>query len=339
MQEILEKYFGEKASPEEKRQLLSWLRQKENMKLFTDNKNEWLKKSELPLTKDMLLRFTGLQKNILDASRKEMRLYRFRERIFKYAAVFALAMALTSVLLYSLGPKISEKLPVEILPTTMMADNGQMTKAVLPDGTMVWLNSGSSLSWDNGYGVNNRNVELTGEGFFSVFPNNELPMNVVTEGLIVKVTGTKFNISAYTSFNVVEVVLETGSVDLYEPGVETAVARLVPGKMARLDKESRKLNISSVNVSRYTSWKEGIINIWEEPLGNLVVRLEKRYNQKFHVEEKVKMYRFTFSIKNENLDDIIRLMESVAPVKTVQENEIIIFKYDIAKARIMEKNR
>ncbi len=339
MQEILDKYFQEKATPDEKRLLLNWLRQEGNMKHFLVRKNEWMKNSEFPISKDILLRFTGLQKNILDAGRKEMRLYLFRERIFKYAAVLVLALALTSVLLYSLGPKISEELPAEILPTTMMADNGQMTKALLPDGTMVWLNSGSSLSWDNRYGVNNRNVELKGEGFFSVVPNNELPMNVVTEELIVKVTGTKFNISAYPGVNMVEVVLETGSVELFEPGAEIAVARLDPGKMARLDKGNRKLHISTVNVSRYTSWKEGIINIWEEPLGNLVVRLEKRYNQKFHVEEKVKMYRFTFSIKNENLDDIIRLMESVAPVKTVQENEIIIFKYDIAKARIMEKNR
>ena len=339
MQKIITKYFEGNASEEEKLQLLNWLRQEDNLLKFRREKKEWLASGNLPLDAEMDSRLASLQAKMLQSGQKQMKILKIRETAFRYAAILAFAAVLTAVLFYNNKTEKTVETAALLQPCTLLADYGQMSKAILPDGSKVWLNSGSQLTWNNGFGTTNRDLELKGEGFFDVVSDRDLPLYVNTESLRVKVTGTSFNVAAYENLNLVDVVLESGSVVLFEPGVDASVARLEPGKMARLDRSNRKLQISTVNVSRLTAWKEGIINIYDQPLEVLAVRLEKRYNQKFNVDERVKMLRFTFTIKNEALDEIIRLMESIAPVKTIQENEIITFRYDSDKAKIIEKNR
>jgi transmembrane sensor len=339
MQDIIKKYFEGKASEAEKHQLLNWLRQEDNLVRFRTEKKEWLNSGRYAIDTEMVDRLAALQTSILKSEQKQIKILRLREVFFRYAAVLAFAAALTSVFLNTSKTEKTIQVGELTHPYTLLADYGQMSKAILPDGSKAWVNSGSELKWNNGFGTTNRDLELKGEGYFEVAGNKELPLYVNTGALQVKVTGTSFNVAAYENLNMIDVVLESGSIELYEPGVEAAIARLEPGKMASLNKSNRKVQISTVNVSRFTAWKEGIINIYDQPLEVLAVRLEKRYNQKFNVEDKVKMFRFTFTIKNEGLEDIIRLMESIAPVKSIQEKEIITFRYDSEKAQIIEKNR
>lgn len=96
----------------------------------------------------------------------------------------------------------------------MEAPLGSRTKLTLPDGTLVWLNAGSRITYSQGFGVGNRKIELIGEGYFEVKRNEEVPFLVKTNSLLVKVLGTKFNFRDYPDDAEAIVSLSEGKVAL-----------------------------------------------------------------------------------------------------------------------------
>ena len=138
--------------------------------------------------------------------------------------------------------------------------------------------------------------------------------------------GTKFNVAAYAGTGAIDVVLEEGLVKLQHKEAKDFRYILKPGNRARFDKENYKLNVEEVNTGKLTSWKDGIINIYNQPLREVLKRLELRYNQEFTIDERLRDYHYTFTITNESLEEVIELMERITPVKATQENEIIYFK-------------
>jgi ferric-dicitrate binding protein FerR (iron transport regulator) len=99
-----------------------------------------------------------------------------------------------------------------------------------------------------------------------------------------------------------------------------------PGELVQYNKSDNKFDVTHINTSKFTSWKEGILNIYDQRLEDLVKKLELRFNQKFEVENEVKDFRYTFTIKNETLEEVIDLIQQITPVKIEQENETIIIK-------------
>jgi ferric-dicitrate binding protein FerR (iron transport regulator) len=210
--------------------------------------------------------------------------------------------------------------------TNIIAENGQVSKVELSDGSLVWLNSGSEITYSNFYGSKNRNIKLTGEGFFQVSNNEEVPFIVQCDEVSVKVTGTRFNVEAYPEEKSLNVVLEEGAVELLDSEGETLLYKMNPGELVQYNKSDNKFDVTHINTSKFTSWKEGILNIYDQRLEDLVKKLELRFNQKFEVENEVKDFRYTFTIKNETLEEVIDLIQQITPVKIEQENETIIIK-------------
>jgi ferric-dicitrate binding protein FerR (iron transport regulator) len=106
-----------------------------------------------------------------------------------------------------------------------------------------------------------------------------------------------------------------------------------PGEMASFSKVKKELAIATVNTNLYTSWKDGLINIYNLPLSELVIKLEKRYNQKFEVDEAIKSMPYTFTIKNEDLSSVLSLMEKITPVVAIQDKNVIKLKHNKTKLR------
>ena len=91
--------------------------------------------------------------------------------------------------------------------TSVIADNGQISKVILPDNSVVWLNSGTTLTYDNNYSFNNRNLYLNGQVSLVVKKNEILPLIVAGGNLRVKVLGTRFDVNAYPDDNMIKVIL------------------------------------------------------------------------------------------------------------------------------------
>lgn len=334
MKETAFKYFEGQATDAELEQLLDWLRKKENRIVFNSYRLDWkngLKTNLFPGGGEES--WHELQAALGQKSYNRWQATRKMEQFFRVAAIFFFVISLGTMAFYFLQQ--TEPLPETY--TSVMADKGQISKVELPDGSLVWLNSGSKIIYNNYFSANNRNVTLTGEAYFDVQTNENLPMFISCNGLQVKVLGTRFNVNSFKAEHIVEVVLEEGAVELINTITSDNFYRMNPGESVNVNLETSQYSARMVNTTRYTSWREGIVNIYDLSIEDLVRRLEKRYNQKFELTPEVKELRYTFTIENEPLEDVLKLMERITPVKVKQTDETI--KIDIDKRKMREVGR
>ncbi len=330
MEPIIKKYLEGIATDEEQKSLLVWLRDRKNRALFNKVKSEWRDSVDL-------MNFPGggeeswnsLQGKLWQKSYHALQVSVRMQIIFRYAAIFLL-MLTVGALTYLFNNRLQQ---MADLSTRVIADNGQISKVEMPDGSTLWLNSGSEVVYNNRFASKNREIALLGEAYFIVSENAKLPFIVTCNNIRVQALGTQFNISAYPGTEFINIALEEGSVELKNTAIRNFRYVLKPGKMARFNTSSGKFDVADVNITKYTSWKDGIIHIYDQPFIEVIKRLELRYNQKFTYEEKVKDFRYTFTIKNESLEEIIRLMEKITPVKAIQQENVIIFRLDKNKIR------
>ena len=320
MEKKIHQYLDGKLPEKEQRNLLEWIRNEDNQQTFNSVKEGWWKNNNI--NSDQGITDFGrirLHKRIneklqLQHTKRYLKLY-------KYTAVILLVLSLSSsIFLYQ------NYFNVELQTTEIHTDFGQISSMTLPDGTRVWINSGTKLSFNNQYGINNRDIKVNGEAFFSVTKDKLNPFVVDMGAIKVEVTGTQFGVSNYNDLDKMNVVLEEGSVNIHSAN-NKLLTRLKPDELAYFSKKGKTIEKISVNPENYTSWKDGLINIFELPLEQLVLKLEKRFNQKFEVDPPVKDFPYTFSIEGESLAEILHLIERISPVKAVQEGNVIKLKY------------
>tara|TARA_R110002050_G_scaffold116333_1_gene232710 strand:+ start:2486 stop:3478 length:993 start_codon:yes stop_codon:yes gene_type:complete len=330
MKTLIEKYLSGKSSADEQRQLLHWMRQGDHLKGFRTVKQQWESDAfhgETPeISKEA---WSSLQGILLQQTQRRLQRSTRYLRVFQYAAIFLVIVFIAAVSARLVGVNQGR----ETRYNTVQADAGQIARVVLPDQTEVWLNSGSSIKYSNDFAFSDRNVELVGEAYFSVTKNPDQPLIVSGSDIQVRVLGTKFNVSAYSEDKNFSVTLEEGSVELISDRYKNFSKKIEPGELAVFNKEHKTYLVEKVNVELYTSWKEGMIHIYNLPLEEVVKKLEKRYNQKFQLDDEVKRLRYTYTIKNETLSDILRLMETITPIDVIQEGEVISLKYNKNKLK------
>ena len=328
MKSTIKKYLSGKSSADEQKKLLNWLRKEESQSEFLSIKNEWkneIIREEIP--GEFRRDWDHIQANMFGQIQSQMLRTKRTLQIFRYAAIFIFLITVPSLIFYF--SKSNSSTP--LIYTTVVADNGQISKVLLADSTVIWINSGSSVTYNNQFSTKNRDIQLTGEAYFKVTKNKKLPLIVSGGDLQVKVLGTEFCVIAYPEDKEIQVVLEKGNVELSSLTYSNFKQVMKPGELASFNKDKKALTITEVNTGLYTSWKEGIINIYNLPLYEVVIRLEKRYNQKFLVDEKIKNLPYTFTIKNENLSSVLSLIEKITPVEVIQREHLIELKYNKRK--------
>ncbi len=330
MKEIAFKYFEGRGTGAELEQLLDWLQKKENRSVFNSYRSDWKKSLEptgFPVGSEES--WNRLQTQLWQRSCYRWQKSRKMEQFFRVAAIFFFVISLGSMAWYF----THQPQTIPETYTSVIAENGQIAKVELPDGSMVWLNAGSKMTYNNFFSAKNRKVTLTGEAYFDVTKNGTIPLVVDCNGLQVKVLGTRFNINAYDVGVMAEVVLEEGAVELINTNTNASFYQMKPGERVKVNLQNRHYSAGMVNTVRYTSWRGGIVNIYDLSIENLVKRLEKRYNQQFELAPEVKELRYTFTIENEPLEDVLKLMERITPVKICQKDETIRIEIDKKKLR------
>jgi ferric-dicitrate binding protein FerR (iron transport regulator) len=307
------KYITGKESREESGQLQAWLKEDPvHQKLFEQIKNE--KKIAEAVTE-------------FDARDKEYAWKRYLEQVtalslqkvlfrWKIAAVFFFVVGCAGILAYF---SVKSNLPVldssEKLYTTVSTNAGQNSKIVLPDSSVIWLNSGTTLSYNTDFSLNNREIRLQGQAFFQIARNEKVPLFVAINGFKIKVLGTKFDVSAYPEDPKIDVVLESGSVELLHEQDQSFDHILKPGEKAEFDLKTKNVSISPVNVYKYTSWKDGVLIFENAPMDEVLEKLERWYNIRIEVKDQ-KIYGLVFNatIINENVDEIFDLIRYTCSV-------------------------
>lgn len=227
----------------------------------------------------------------------------------KYAAILIFAVSISSLYFYYQNKnQISNN--SRLFDTSVVAENGQRSKVILPDSSVVWLNSGSKITYNNNFGFTNREIKLIGQAFFQITKNKKIPLIVSCFDLKVKVLGTRFDVNAYSTNEELSVTLLSGSVELLHSNNESFQNKIVPGEMAQFDIHSGKVVVHKVNVDRITAWTDGILYFNDSPMEKVLTQLERKYNIDIEVKNpKIFKSLFTATIKNETLEEIFRSIE------------------------------
>ncbi len=234
----------------------------------------------------------------------------------------AAAILLIPVLAFSLwyyAKSISSKLTAETEQieqawVEISAPDGAKVQFSLPDGSIGWLNSGAKLKYPALF-KHQRKVELTGEAYFEVKHKDDTDFVVSVPDFDIKVLGTKFNISAYSGDSFSDVVLKEGKVEIIgKAGIFSHT--LAPGEKIAFNRETKSLNLYSVDAERFTAWKDGYLIIENEYLGQIIGRLERWYNVDINIKDKEVMnYRYKATFKDEPLEEVLRLLSKSTPIK------------------------
>ncbi len=314
---IIDKVLSKNASPEEARQVAKWFSTKEGQEYFAqrfDRESYLMNEKIIAEWLDHDIPSNKMQKRFLVPLRMRVRTFRF-----KFAAAvlipFIFLVGAFTYITFRTGAFESNDMAEIVVPF------GEQMNVVLQDGTMVQLNSGSRLEYPKSFGILNRKVKLTGEGYFSVAKEVLRPFEVDLSEIKVKVTGTHFNVWAYSEDKKIRVSLEEGSVNIIDK-----VNNLYPlkvGQSAEYDRESGKCKISKMNdINLYTAWRTKSLNFYRTPLKEIIKTLERQYEVKFEVKDSSLLaYKFSISTSKININEIINDLEKVSKIKFVKKNE------------------
>lgn len=221
-------------------------------------------------------------------------------KMIGYAALFIFLLASTFGIWH-----IAEQNRYQIIKTT--GKGTQQLVHILPDGTTAQLHYGTSIKFPKKFDKHNRVVKLSGEAFFEVVPNAQKPFIVETDAALVKVLGTSFNVSAYKNESLVEVIVNTGSVELKQNNTNRQNRIiLTAGEKGSLNKTSNNIEKVTLFNHNQLSWITGEIKFDFSALNDVVSTLEHAYGIRIVVENDVDLNQvITATFKQQKPDYIL----------------------------------
>ena len=206
---------------------------------------------------------------------------------------------------------------------------GAQTKLYLPDGTAVWLNAGSRIVYSQGFGVDDRNLLLEGEGYFEVAKDASKPFKIHTRELELRVAGTKFNFKNYKEDEEVVVDLMEGKVLLQNGLCDMTEVVLNPSERAVLNKRTGNMTKIKTNTAPANAWSRNELFFDEDLLEDIAKELARAYDVKVSVADSLKGRRFygIFPIAGCTVQEVLDAMSSTGRMnyRRTAPNEYLIY--------------
>ncbi|MDD2436252.1 MAG: FecR domain-containing protein [Massilibacteroides sp.] len=199
---------------------------------------------------------------------------------------------------------------------------GKRSKISLPDGTQVWLNSGSTLEFPSDFSGDSREISLSGEMYIEVAPDKNKSFCVQTSDLKIKVYGTKFNVTSYLDSRP-SVVLIEGSVSLQQTESNQEL-HISPNEQAIY--ENGTLNVQKVDVQKYICWKDGYLTFNDTPMNEVLKQIGRYYNLSFSYSQDVTLQEKTCSgkiILSNKLENVLKTLALISSTRYEKENDQI----------------
>lgn len=211
--------------------------------------------------------------------------------------------------------------------TVLLAAEGSIGKYTLPDGTRLWLNGGSTLTYCSDFDDSSeRRVSIDGEAYFEVTRNPRRPFIVEMESMDIKVLGTSFSARSYPYSGTEEVILLSGKVELESQMLpEPLIMR--PNQKVTLDRVSRQAVVAPANAKAYCRWIEPVTIFDNEPLGDILILLSRRYGLDISINDSTRVdTRMSITLSSsQSLDEVISIIEHIIPVKiTADRNSLTL---------------
>ena len=277
---LLEKFFKKEASSEERRILIEWIRKPGIRNEFNLLCEQMWKEAAVEIDKTVEEEmWNHLQRNLDEPKILSPKKRRWQPIIYKVAATILLPVCLGLATYF--GVEHMNKVSQD--PFMVAVDYGQKANLTLPDGTKVWLNSATHLSYDAEYNKSDRKIYLDGEAYFDVARNEKCPFIVHTHAMDIEVLGTKFNVEAYAKQQNFEASLIQGKIKIKSPSDNNISQVLLPDYKSTL--KNGKLVISKIEDYNIYRWKEGLYCFKNKSFIEIIKDLEKYYNLKIIVDK------------------------------------------------------
>ncbi len=266
---------------------------------------------------------------------------RRRKNTWWAAAAAVFAIVTTALLIYTsqYGSQQTGQQQVFAAAGVIQTEGQSKTKTTLADGTVVWLHRGSRIDYQSEtYGKLHREVTLTGEAFFDVTKNEQLPFVVHAGEVVVQVKGTAFNVKAYPG-TTVETVLVRGAVEVYDRKHPSEKILLQPNEKIQVPRQQEggwSYSISRIEKDGNqpldeTVWIAPSLTFDNEPLETLAPKLESWYHITIQfTDEQVKGLRFSAAIANETLRQTLDAMKLSYPFHYRIEQDVVWIGSDSA---------
>lgn len=218
----------------------------------------------------------------------------------------------------------------EMAYNTMTTPKGRQFQLVLPDGSKVWLNAASSITYPIAFDDKERRVKITGEVYVEVAHDKSWPFIVQTKNQQIQALGTAFNVNAYENEEIEKTTLIEGSVKVNSTAVnkQPLSAILLPGQQANIDNSKQLLSIANNQSEAAIAWKNGYFNLENMPFDKVMKQLERWYNIEVLYENSVPDLRFVGGLsRNMTLDALIRALRvSEVHFKMEAGRRLIVYK-------------
>ena len=343
MEEIIIRYLQNDATAEEKILLETWLKEsKNNQDEFESFKKTW----------DLTSRLNQIHSvNVISARKKMKRnipeFKKSKSFFFYWQRIAAIIILPLMISVAGYFYYLSQTPGDEIFQQTITSSYGTRNHLNLPDGTEVWLNSGSIIRFPSEFRGNRREVYLEGEAFFNVTDDKLRPFYVNLGEMSVKAVGTSFNIAAYKRDNTFETTLISGKLLLVkknrtrkdivlfkmEPNQHTVYDKsrnkitlyedaLLPGENAEEIKAIKSVDAEPIKQkvdifeNKYTSWINGKLIFRNDPMDEVVKRLGRWYNVDIQLHDTILYdFRYTATFIDETLEQVLDLLKLSAPME------------------------
>lgn len=213
----------------------------------------------------------------------------------------------------------------EVSSNTIETPRGGQYQVLLPDGSKVWLNAASVLTYPTRFTGSSRTVKLSGEGYFEIAHNEKLPFQVVCNGQTVEVLGTHFNINTYSDEPTITTTLLEGSVQVLASGGSPKI--LKPGQQSEINQQ-REILVTNVDAKTAVAWKDGIFLFRNEPIESVMRKVSRWYNVDIVYQDGIPAKTVWGTISRVNtISEILELIEltKVAHFK-IEGRRIIVMK-------------
>lgn len=200
----------------------------------------------------------------------------------------------------------------------MTTPKGSKYELVLPDGTKVCLNAASSIRFPTAFVGKERDVELSGEGYFEVAKNKDKPFNISVNGTSVQVLGTHFDISAYKDDDFINTTLIEGSVRIKK---NNSIAMLQPGYQAVVENGSDRIALSKANIDKAIAWKNGYFVFTHEDILHIMKKVSRWYDVDVVDKGKIKTdQRFSGIFeRSKSVDELLSYLEKLDAARFIKD--------------------
>lgn len=340
---LLLKYLNGETTQSETDAVIAWIdKSRENKEYFLVLKNLWVSQ-HLPNTKvvgEELAQFMEElhdEGDVLTTQNRRHTFYKVVAMVASVAAVVAMVFIVTRPSVATLEEKIKSgyiRVALSEIPSeykhTIYTEKGVKGFVTLPDGSKVWLNSETKISYPDKFIGNTREVEMAGEAYFIVVKDSLQPMVVNTQrGFSVKVLGTEFNLKSYTNEPDASATLFSGKIDLIYKNNTTDKERITEVALhttAVISNDQIKM-IHPKEMVTVSAWKEGRLIFESAKLDEVIRTLERWHGIEFAVQQPgILDYTITATFKSESITQIMDMIKFCIPIDyKINANTVQIF--------------